>query len=196
MLALFVTLLSAAASETAEHAAEGGFTQFYNEWLNIPGLEVWKFINLAIFIGILIYLLRHPLSQAFKERRNVIRAELIKAEEAKQAALETLRVTDARLAGLEAEKASLLQAAATEAEEEKQRLAEQTGTDIRKMQQQAGSEVDRLQKIAVLRLRRFSAEESIRLAEEKLRARIDQSTDVDLVRSGIASIGGLTQHER
>jgi len=40
-------------------------------------------------------------------------------------------------------------------------------------------------------LRRFSAEEIIRLAEEKLRAQIDGDKDARLVKASISEIGGL-----
>ena len=70
-------------AEAGRGAAAGGFTQFYNDYLNIPGFEVWKFLNLAIFIAILVYLLRKPLSEKFKAQRDAIRADLIRAEEEK-----------------------------------------------------------------------------------------------------------------
>jgi F-type H+-transporting ATPase subunit b len=173
------------------HGSESGFTKFYNDWLNIPGFEAWKFINLAIFVAILVYLVKKPLSEAFKAKRDAIRAELIRAEEAKQNALKKLTSAEAKLAALENEKAAVLKKAREEAEAEKRRLAEQAEWDVQKLREQAEGEVSRLQKQTVAQLRRFSAEESVRLAEEKLRSQIDTSKDAQLVKSGIASIGGL-----
>jgi len=40
-------------------------------------------------------------------------------------------------------------------------------------------------------LRRFSAESSIRLAENKLRSQIGAADDARLIRAGIQEIGGL-----
>lgn len=171
--------------------SSSGFTKFYNDWLNIPGFEAWKFINLAIFFGLLVYLVKKPLTEAFKAKRDKIRAELIKAEEEKQSALKQLTSAEAKLAGLENEKAAVLKKAKEEAEAEKRRLAEQADWDVKKLQEQTGGEISRLQKQTLVQLRRFSAEESVRLAEEKLRAQIDTAKDSQLVKSGIASIGGL-----
>lgn len=171
--------------------SESGFTRFYNEWLNIPGFEAWKFLNLAIFVAVLVYLVKKPLTDAFKAKRDAIRAELIKAEEEKQNALKQLTSAEAKLAGLENEKASLLRKASEEAAAEKQRLAERAEWDVQKLREQVDGEVSRLEKLTFVQLRRYSAEESVRLAEEKLRAQIDTSKDVQLVKSGIASIGGL-----
>jgi F-type H+-transporting ATPase subunit b len=169
----------------------GGFVEFYNRYLNIPGFEFWKFLNLAIFVGLMIYLLKKPLGEAFKVKREAIRAELIKAEEEKKAALAKLTSAEARLASLDAEKESVLKKAKDEAEAEKKRLAEQTANEIGKMQEQTAGEINRLAQLTRIELTRFSAEESIRLAEEKLRSQIDAKVDANLVKSGIQAIGGL-----
>ncbi|NOT46477.1 MAG: hypothetical protein HOP17_01825 [Acidobacteria bacterium] len=186
-----VILLSAAAEHGAKPGTWAKFTEFYDTYLNYPGFELWKFVNLAIFVGLMVYLVKKPLSEAFKTKRDAIRAELIKAEEEKQSALKQLTSAEAKLAGLENEKAAVLKKAREEAEAEKRRLAEQADLDVKKLQEQTGGELSRLQKQTLSQLRRFSAEESVRLAEEKLRARIDTAKDAQLVKSGIASIGGL-----
>lgn len=175
----------------AAEGGESGFMHFYNQYLNIPGFEAWKFLNLAIFITFLIYVLKKPLSQAFREKRDVIRAELIKAEQEKQAALERLTSVEAKLTSLETEKQAVLEQAHREAELDKAHLAEQTDLDIQKLREQTEGEVARIAQIARIDLRRFSAAESIRLAEEKLKARIDGANDARLVRASINEIGGL-----
>jgi hypothetical protein len=53
-------------------------------WYNYPGLELWKFINLAIFTGVAIYILRKPISAALATRRDAIRQELVQAQQANQ----------------------------------------------------------------------------------------------------------------
>lgn len=179
-------------SASSSHGAEGGFTKFYNDWLNIPGFEGWKFLNLAIFLLILGYLIKKPLSDAFRAKRDAIRADLIRAEEEKEAALKQLTSAEARLAGLDGERTLVLKNAREEAEAETRRIAEDADSDIQKIRAQAGEEIGRLHKQVVVQLRRFSADESVRRAEEKLRAQIDNEQDSRLVKSGIASIGGLS----
>lgn len=186
---LFSTLMLLSAASS--HGAEGGFTKFYNTWLNIPGFEAWKFLNLAVFLLVIGYLVKKPLSDAFKAKRDAIRAELIRAEEEKQAALKQLTSAEARLAGLDGEKATVLKNARAEAAAETRRIADDGEADIQKFKAQAGDEVGRLQKQVYVQLRRFSADESLRLAEAKLRSKIDNEQDSRLVKSGIASIGGL-----
>ena len=183
-------LLSAA----AEHgtSAFGRFKEFFDQYLNYPGFELWKFINLGIFIGALVYLARTPVTEKFKARREAIRADLIKAEQEKQAALSELTAVEAKLAGVGSEKSAILKRAEEEAATEKENIARSTEQEIVKLRQQTDSEVGRLTNQSKLELRRFSAEESVRLAEEKLRGRIDADNDAELVRSGIQSIGGLS----
>ena len=191
MFAFFYSVIFLLAEAGGHAPASGGFTEFYDKYLNYPGFEAWKFINLAIFVAVLVYLVKKPLSEAFKAKREAIRSELIKAEEAKQAALAQLTSTEAKLAALESEKASVLNRAKEEAEAEKSNIAVQTEAEIAKLRQQAESEISRLALQTRVELRRFSAEESVRLAEEKLRGKINTENDAVLVKSGIEAIGGL-----
>lgn len=169
-------------------AGGGGF---YDRFFNVPGFEAWKFVNLAIFVGLLIYVAKKPLSDAFKAKREQIRSELIKAEEEKQAALSKLTAIEAKLAQLESEKENILKRAGEEADFEAKRIAETTAAEIGRLRQQTESELARLAKQSRGELRRFSAEESIRLAEAKLRSQMDGDKDIKLVRASIQEIGGL-----
>jgi F0F1-type ATP synthase membrane subunit b/b' len=169
----------------------GNFLHFWNTYFNYPGFELWRFLNLAIFVGILVYLLKKPLSEAFKAKRETIRAELIKAEAERQAALAQLTATESKLARLDAEAETIRQRAAQEANAEKTRINQQTEFEISKLREQADSEIERTGKQIKTELRRFSAEESIRLAEEKIKREINPEKDARLVRANIESIGGL-----
>jgi len=181
-------------AETAgTHGASGwgNFLHFWNTYFNYPGFELWRFLNLAIFVGIMIYLLKKPLSEAFKAKRETIRAELIKAEAERQAALAQLTATESKLARLNTEAEMIRQRAAQEANAEKTRINQQTEFEIAKLREQANSEIERASKQIKTELRRYSAEESIRLAEEKIRQEINPEKDARLVKANIQSIGGL-----
>ncbi|MEZ5427231.1 MAG: ATP synthase F0 subunit B [Pyrinomonadaceae bacterium] len=194
MLAFLFNLLLFATETGGAGHSEGTWSQivhFWEEYANYPGFEAWKFLNLAIFIAVMYYLLKTPLSEAFKARREAIRADLIKAEEEKQAALVKLAAAETKLARLDSESKNVLEKAKQEAEAEKNRIAEQTDFAVSKMREQADSEVERRRKQVRNELRRFSAEESIRLAEEKIKKAMDAKKDAQLVKAGIKSIGGL-----
>jgi F0F1-type ATP synthase membrane subunit b/b' len=167
------------------------FREFFNEYLNYPGFEIWRFVNLAIFILLMVYFLRKPLGEQFRAKRDIIRAALIKAEEDKKAALARLTDIEARLAQLESERGAILAKAKAESEDERRRLSEATNSEIRRLREQADGEIARLSHQTRAELRRFSAEESIRLAEQKLRSQIGASDDARLVKASIQEIGGL-----
>lgn len=185
-------LLAAGATSKAGDSAWGSFVHFWNTYLNYPGFEAWRFFNLAVFVAIMVYLLKKPLSQAFKAKREAIRAELIRAEEEKQAALTQLTAAEAKLIRLDTEAELVREQAVREADAEKRRIAEETLEDIAKMRRAAESEVERLSQQVKFDLRRFSAEESIRLAEEKIKSQMNQERDARLVKANIQAIGGLS----
>lgn len=191
MLAFFNTFILLLAEGGHAASAGGGFTEFYNEYLNIPGFELWKFINLAIFVGVLVYLLNKPLTEAFKAKRESIRAELIRAENEKQAALERLTQAEAKLTQLESEKANVLRLAEEEAAADATRVLGQAYEEATRLRHQTGGELTRMAQQLRNELRRLSAEESIRRAEEKLRSQIDADKDAQLIRGSIREIGGL-----
>lgn len=160
-------------------------------YLNFPGFEFWRFMNLAIFVGILIKLLRKPLSDAFKAKREAIRAELIQAEQEKQEALAKLTSVEGRLAQLDSERKEILAAAAQEAEAEKRRIADEAAAEVARINAQASGDIDRKSLQVRKQLRRLSAEESIRLAEEKIKSQLNAEKDSAIVKAGIQSIGGV-----
>ena len=173
----------------------GGFTDWWNHsaapYLNYPGFEAWKFLNLAIFIAILVYLLKKPLSTAFKAKREAIRAELIRAEEERQAALAKLTSAEAKLARIDSESDEIVEKAQREAAEEKARILREAEDEANRLRTQAENEIERKSQQVRAELRRFSAEESIRLAEAKLKTEMNAQKDAQLVKAGIQAIGGL-----
>jgi F-type H+-transporting ATPase subunit b len=187
----FLLFFAETTSAPKGDSAWDSFVHFWNTYLNYPGFEAWRFFNLAVFVAIMVYLLKKPLSDAFKAKREAIRAELIKAEEEKQAALAQLTAAEAKLVRLDLEAGQVRAHAQQEADAEKKRIAEQALQDISKMRQQAQDEIGRLSQQIKSELRRFSAEESIRLAEERIKSSIDAEKDARLVKANIQAIGGL-----
>ena len=185
----FIVLLSGFVSWLNE-TWETYFAHTWETYFNNAGFPLWKFINLAIFVGLLVYLVKKPLSDAFKTKREIIRAELIKAEEEKRAAMAKLTEVESKTAQLESEKDRILLTSQVEAENEKRRINEQTESDITKLRNQAEAEVARTKTVAQNQLRKFSAEESVRLAEQMLRKKLGAASDADLVRVGINNLGG------
>jgi F-type H+-transporting ATPase subunit b len=166
--------------------AGGGATP----WWNIPGLELWKFLNLFLFVALLIYFLRRPVSEAMRARRESIRVELIRAQEERNAALAKLEEVEARLTRLDTEVSSIREQSAREAEQERERIRQSTEEDVLKLRAQAQREIESAGKAARMELRRFAAEQSVQLAEEMIRGEMRPEDDARLINLEIEELGG------
>src|SRR2546421_9994294 len=62
-----------------------------------------RIFNLLLFVGLLYFLLRRTLSEAFRARQEGIRNDLMRAEEERNAAVAKLEEVEGRLARLDAE---------------------------------------------------------------------------------------------
>lgn len=168
-------------------AGEGASTP----WWNIPGFEAWKFFNLTIFVLALVYVLRRPLSEAFRARREGIRRDLMRAQEERNAALAKLEEVEARLARLDSEVEAVREQANREAAAERERIKQSTEEDARKLREQAQREIESAGKAARQELRRYAAEQSVRLAEEMIRIDMRPEDDDRLVKLEIEELGGV-----
>ncbi|HYG81832.1 MAG TPA: ATP synthase F0 subunit B [Pyrinomonadaceae bacterium] len=160
-------------------------------WWNIPSFELWRWVNLLIFVGLFIYILRRPVSEAMRTRREGIRRDLMRAQEERNAALAKLEEVEQRLAKLDAEVASVREQSEREAAEERERIRRATEEETRKLREQAQREIESAGKAARQELREFAAEQSVQLAEEMIRRDIKPEDDARLVGLRIEELGGV-----
>ena len=158
-------------------------------WWDYPGLELWKFFNLFLFAAVMIYLLKRPLTDAFRSRREGIRRELLKAREERDEAVRKLTEVQARLERLDAEVAAIQDQARSEAQAERERIARETERDILKLREQAQREILGAGKVARHELRRFAAQQSVKLAEEIVRREIRSEDDARLIELNVEQLG-------
>ena len=164
-------------------------------WWDYPGFEVWKFVNLAIFVAALIFILTRKvkLGEVFKARSEGIKRELAKAKEERDAALQKLKEVEERLARLNTEVVAIKEQSAREAMEERERIARSTETEISRLSEQALREIESAGKAARKDLRHYTAEQSVRLAEEIVRREIKPEDDARLIGNNIEELGGAAQ---
>lgn len=149
-----------------------------------------KVINLLLFVGLLVYVLRQPVVQAFRARREGIRRELMEAQEERNAALAKLEEVEGRLARLDSEVEAIRTQAQKEAAEERARIERSTEEEIRKVREQARREIESAGKAARQELRRQAAEQSVRLAEEMIRRDLRPEDDARLMGEYVEGLGG------
>jgi F0F1-type ATP synthase membrane subunit b/b' len=157
-------------------------------WYNYPGLEVWKFLNLAIFVAFGIYIMRRRISEALGARRDAIKRELVHAQEQKAQALAKMAEADSLLSRVDADVRTVQQQSRTEAESERQRVAATAAREIEKLKQQAEREMDNAAKVARKSLRQFLAERSVELARQKVRTEIKPEDDRQLIENSIGEL--------
>jgi ATP synthase F0 subunit b len=168
-------------------ALAGGETS----WFNYPGWEVWRFINLLLFVGVLFLFLRRPIGASLVARRDAIRQELMRAQEDRRAALAKLEEVEARLARLDAEVETVRAQAKREAEAERENITRSTAEETRRLREQARREIESAGKVARQDLRRYAAEQSVRLAEDLIRRDIGAEDDKRLMNDYIGDLGGI-----
>ena len=170
----------------AFEGAEGAGWQAF-----LPMSTLAKLINLLLFVGALYFILRRPLAEAFRARREGIRQQLMRAQEERNAALAKLEEVEGRLSRLDAEVEAIRAQAQKEAAEERARIERATEDDIRKLREQAQREIEGASKAARAELRAYAAEQSVRLAEELIRREIRPEDDARLMNGYVEELGGI-----
>jgi len=161
-------------------------------WWDYPGFELWKFINLAIFIPVFIWFLNRFLGARgfLRGRKDQIRRDLVQAQQERDAAVAKLKEVEERLARLDTEVAEIRERSKREAAEERERIARSTETEMAKLGEQAQREIESAGKTAKHELRRYTAEQSVRLAEEMIRREMKPEDDARLIDRNIRELGG------
>jgi F-type H+-transporting ATPase subunit b len=165
-------------------------------WWNYPGLEIWKFVNLLLFILIGFYLHRkfgRPIKEALRLRSEAIKRELKQAKEERDQALAKLSEVETRFANLETEVSKVRERNAAEIEAEKERIKSMTDGELARIRDQAKREIESAGKIARQELRQFAAQESIRMAEDILKKEIGPAEHARLTDRSIEELRG-SQH--
>lgn len=161
-------------------------------WWNYPGLELWKFVNLGVFIVGAIYLHRRfgrPISEALKARGEGIKRELQRAREEKEQALAKLAEVEAKIQRMDNEVSSIREQAKMEAEAERERIKIATEAEMTKLKLQAQREIESASKAAVQELREFAAQQSVALAEESIRRDLRAEDDKRIIGVNVEQLG-------
>ena len=159
-------------------------------WWNYPGLELWKFVNLLLFILVGLYVLRRPLRDGLRSRSEAIKRELKQAKEERDQALAKLAGVEARFATLDEEVSKVKERNAAELEAERERIKATTESELERMRDQAKREIESAGKTVRHELRRFAAQESIRIAEEILKKEIGPKEQARLTHRSIEELRG------
>ena len=160
------------------------------EYLNYPGLEIWKFADLAIFLTVAIYILQKPIKHALNARREAIRKQLADAQQERDQAAEKLTQAETMLGRIDQEVENLKRQAREEAELERKRQAASGEQEMERLKGQADRELEAASKAARRELQKFLANRSIQLAKESVISQLRPEDDVRLIRDRVNELRG------
>lgn len=169
-------------------AASGGEAGWAETYLNYPGLEAWKFINLTIFLVAGFLLLGKRLKAALHARREGIQLVLANADKERDAAQARLTEAEALVGRIDEDVAGVHERAKAEAQTERERLIEATDKEIEKMRYQGRRQIETATKVARRELQRFLATRSVELARDSVRAQIRPEDDARLIDEDIGHL--------
>lgn len=144
-----------------------------------PGIS--KAVNLALFLGVLYFLLRKPTRDFFAARFASVRTMLEHAAKEREAATAKMAELDARLNKLDAELKGIKAQSEQEAAAERARIEAETKQDIEKIKIGARREIESAKQLALSDLRNFAAVKSVDLAEQMIRRELKPEDDAKLL---------------
>jgi len=168
-LVLFGVLLSAASLAAEDQSAPAELS------------PIWRWANFLILGAVLVYLMARFLPPIFASRIKEIQKGISESQQMKLDAERRSAEMDARLNSLGAEIERFKAASAAEMQQEGERISRETVAQIKKIEQQAAVELESVGKTARRQLKEYAGELALRLAEERLRARIDGAAESALV---------------
>lgn len=149
----------------------------------------WKWLNFAILAGLLGYLAVKVGGPALRDRAADIQKDLAESKRIGAEAEARATAIEKRIAGLGAEINALRAEAKLEMESEAARIEEETKRAAARMEQHAGQEIESLVKHAENELRDYTAQLSLKLATDKIRAQMNAETQNALVSRFVTDLG-------
>ena len=178
ILALGAFLAGAALPAFAQEGG-GGQAEAPQAWV------VANFVILAVGLG---WMIAKNAGPFFDNRLKKIRQDIVQGEEARRDAERCAAEVDQRLANLDREIAALRADSQKELENELARMREKIIADRERIRIHSEQEIAAAGKTARAELKRYSAELAIGLAERKIRARMNATTQDALIGSFVENL--------
>ncbi|MFN3479499.1 MAG: F0F1 ATP synthase subunit B [Thermodesulfovibrionales bacterium] len=168
---VFVSL--AFGAEEAGHGAE------WKEWL-------WKILNFAILVFILVKFLGKPFKNFLKQRTELIEKTLNEAREAKELAARALAEVEDRLKSKDKEIQDIISISERSARVEYDQLIKQGEEMKEKVIAQAKSNIDYELKAAIETIKAEAVEIAMELAEKKIKERLSETEQMRLIEESLS----------
>ncbi len=173
----------------AAHGAVHGGSLSHEKLMDL----LWRALNFAGLVVILVWALKKPFSTGLASRRQSISDQFSELEAQRGEAERKYKEFESKLATMDQEAAAILEAARAQGEAEKQRIiadAERAAADITR---QAGMAVQHELAEATRRLREEMAEQAVAMAEIIIKKNLTDTDQSRLLDDYLAKLGGLPQ---
>jgi F-type H+-transporting ATPase subunit b len=164
----------------AEESARGGE---WKEWL-------WKILNFAILVFILVKFLRKPLKEFLRKRTELIEKTLKEAQEAKELAGKALAEVEERLKLKDKEMEDILARAQRLATAEHDLLVQNGEQMKEKILEQARNNIDYELRLAKESIKAEAVQIAMELAEKKLKEKLTKDTQIKLIEESLNRLEG------
>ena len=186
---LLVALLALGTTAIYAQEEHKGAEATEEEHAKEEAVEMWKWANFGILAIALGVVLMKTLPKAFAERTASIQKDITEAQAIKKDAEARAAKVEAQVKSLGADIEKFRTESAKEMAHEGDRIRQETEAHIRRIESQAANEIESAGKIARRELRQYSAELALKLAEDRVRAKLDAGREADLVDGFVAELG-------
>jgi F-type H+-transporting ATPase subunit b len=158
--------------------------------LDSPTGTLFRWINFVVVAGVMIYLLVKLAGPGFRRHATEIQSAIAEGTRAREAAEQSRRVAEQKMAGLEAEITAMKSEAEKSARVEAEKIRAQAQAEAEKIDLAASAEIDAAERAARLELRQWVAERVVARAEGLLREQVTPAAEGTLVKGFIQGLGG------
>lgn len=153
------------------------------------GEAAWKWANFVILAAGLGYMLNKYMPPIFRARTTEIQKDISEAQAIKKDAETRAAAVDARVQALGAEMDRFRAQSKLEMQQEGDRIRQETARQLARHDVQAAQEIEAAGKTARRELKEYAAKLALELAEQRIRARVDDRTESGLVDAFVADLG-------
>jgi len=178
---LFISFLSTTIYASAGESGDSQIMDF-----------IWKTVNFLILIAIIYKFAKKPVANALHNSAKSAKQLIDEAREAEEKVSANLIEMKSKIADLEKDALEMVETAKIEAEAERKRIIEEGKKEIQRMTEQASFTLKQEQRKVEDELKNWVAEESVKLAKKKLKDKMNQNNQKNLV---INYLNQLKKHE-
>ena len=142
---------------------------------------LFKWINFALLVGGLGYILHKPLREFFSQRSASIRKSLEEGRKALESSQAQLAAVEDKLGRLEAEIKAFKASVARDIFAERERLQKETAVEAERILASGRTQIEATARAARVELKSYAAQQAVRLAEQMIRERLDDTVRRSLV---------------